>query len=192
MAGEIIRKGDSTSHNGTVIEGSMSDICMGKPIAYLGHKVYCPKCKGDFPIVEGVMTTTFYGKGVALAGMKTSCGATLIASQFTDTVEWGQGKPHNSLSNPANHDSPSKTVTSDISSTNEAQLAESRSIAPPNRPLFNERFILLDDTTGQPLANTEYAILRGSKKIEYGTTDANGHTHILSATAEAEPIEIYT
>ncbi len=88
---EIIRKGDSTSHGGTVLEGSPSDICMGQPIAYIGHKVHCPKCRGDFPIVEGVMTATFYGKGVAVAGMKTSCGATLIASQFTDTVDWSSG-----------------------------------------------------------------------------------------------------
>jgi len=88
---EIIRKGDSTSHGGTVLEGSPSDICMGQPIAYIGHKVHCPKCRGDFPIVEGVMSATFYGKGVAVAGMKTSCGATLIASQFTDTIEWSSG-----------------------------------------------------------------------------------------------------
>lgn len=88
---EIIRKGDSTSHGGTVLEGSPTDICMGKPISFIGHKVHCPKCRGDFPIVEGVMTATFYGKGVAVAGMKTSCGAKLIASQFTDTVDWSSG-----------------------------------------------------------------------------------------------------
>ena len=91
MAGEIIRQGDSTSHGGTVLEGSITDICHGKPIAYLGHKVHCPKCKGTFPIVEGVLTTSFYGKGVAVAGMKTACGALLIASQFTDIVETGGG-----------------------------------------------------------------------------------------------------
>lgn len=51
----------------------------------------CPLCKGAFPIIEGVITTTFYGKGVALAGMKTACGATLVATQFTDTVEWSSG-----------------------------------------------------------------------------------------------------
>jgi len=37
------------------------------------------------------MTTTFYGKGVAVAGMKTACGATLVATQFTDIVETGGG-----------------------------------------------------------------------------------------------------
>jgi hypothetical protein len=66
---------------------------MGKPIAYMGHKVQCPRCKGTFPIVEGALTTTFYGKGVALAGMKTACGAVLIASQFTDIVEYGTSAP---------------------------------------------------------------------------------------------------
>ena len=89
MAGEIIRQGDPTSHGGTVLEGSLSDICHGKPIAFIGHKVKCPECKGTFAIVEGAMTTTFYGKGVALAGMKTACGAVLVATQFTDVVEIG-------------------------------------------------------------------------------------------------------
>lgn len=87
----IIRQGDRTSHGGTVVEGSHADICMGKPIAFIGHKTTCPKCKGSYPIVEGTGTTSFYGKGVALEGMKTACGATLIASQFTDTVEYGGG-----------------------------------------------------------------------------------------------------
>lgn len=88
---EIIRMGDPTSHGGKVLEGSITDICHGKPISFIGHKVSCPKCKGIFPIIEGVQTTTFYGKGVAVAGMKTACGATLIATQFTDTVEWSTG-----------------------------------------------------------------------------------------------------
>ena len=87
MAGEIIRQGDKTRHHGTVLEGSPSDICHGKPVAFIGHKVSCPKCSGNHTIVEGVVTTTLYGKGVAVAGMKTSCGAVLIANQFTDVVE---------------------------------------------------------------------------------------------------------
>ncbi|MFL6656657.1 MAG: PAAR domain-containing protein [Massilia sp.] len=89
MAGEIIRIGDSTSHGGKVLEGSLTDICMGKPIAFIGHKVQCPMCRGAYPIIEGAPVTTIFGKGVALAGMKTSCGAVLIASQFTDIVEMG-------------------------------------------------------------------------------------------------------
>ena len=44
-----------------------------------------------YPIIEGVLTTTFYGKGVAVAGMKTACGAVLLAGQSTDIVEWSSG-----------------------------------------------------------------------------------------------------
>jgi uncharacterized Zn-binding protein involved in type VI secretion len=102
MAGEIIRQGDRTSHGGTVLEGSLADICHGKPIAYVGHKVMCPKCKGVFPIVEGVLTTTFYGKGVAIAGMKTACGASLIATQFTDIVEVSGGAANGASQNRTN------------------------------------------------------------------------------------------
>lgn len=91
MSGEIIRQGDPTSHGGRVLEGSLLDICHGKPIAYVGHKVFCPMCKGIFPIIEGVLTATFYGKGVAIAGMRTSCGASLIPTQFTDIVEYASG-----------------------------------------------------------------------------------------------------
>lgn len=84
MSGEIIRMGDPTSHGGSVIEGSMADICHGRPIAFVGHQTVCPKCKGTFPIIEGAPTTTFYGKGVALARMRTACGAVLIATQFSE------------------------------------------------------------------------------------------------------------
>lgn len=105
MAGEIIRKGDPTSHGGTVLEGSLTDICHGKPIAYIGHRVHCPKCRGDFPIVEGVVTTTFYGKGVAIAGMKTSCGAILIPTQFTDIVEYGGGSQASNVGRQVHEDS---------------------------------------------------------------------------------------
>ena len=91
MGRAIIRKGDPTSHGGEVIEGSEVDLVEGKPIALVGHKVSCRKCKGIYEIIEGAPTTTFYGKGVALEGMKTSCGATLIATQFTTTVEYASG-----------------------------------------------------------------------------------------------------
>jgi uncharacterized Zn-binding protein involved in type VI secretion len=185
MAGEIIRMGDSTSHGGIVIEGSLLDICMGKPIAYVGHKVQCPKCKGIFPIVEGAPTTTFYGKGVALAGMHTACGAVLIASQFTDVVECGSGS------------SAAKTSQRAAASPAAPERLDRGDGAPVTAPpesseiSFDDKFILINAETSAPMAHTEYAIRRESGELEYGTTDANGHTHLLSATADAEVIEIY-
>jgi len=45
--------------------------------------VECPLCKGSFPIIEGSESMKVQGIPIALEGMKTSCGAILIASQTT-------------------------------------------------------------------------------------------------------------
>jgi uncharacterized Zn-binding protein involved in type VI secretion len=182
VAGEIIRLGDSTSHGGIVIEGSPVDICMGKPIAFIGHKVQCPKCKGVYPIVEGAPTTTFYGKGVALAGMRTACGALLIASQLTDIVEYGCGER------------PSKTAAKAAGADGVATTSPSINVLSPgklNEAHFDDKFTLVDADTGSPIPYAEYAIRRQSGEVEHGTSDAHGHTHLLSATANAETIVIY-
>lgn len=42
--------------------------------------VACPLCKGVFPITEGSSSYDVDGVPVALNGMKTACGASLIAS----------------------------------------------------------------------------------------------------------------
>ncbi|APC19550.1 hypothetical protein BLL42_27940 (plasmid) [Pseudomonas frederiksbergensis] len=77
---DIIRLGDSTTHGGTVIEAFSQTDLNGKPMAGVGHQVACPLCKGVFPIVEGGALLDVGGINVALHGMKTACGASLIAS----------------------------------------------------------------------------------------------------------------
>jgi len=77
----IIRVGDKTTHGGTVLEGVSSYDIDGRAAAGLGHMVDCPKCKGVFPIVEGVGSFAIDDGYVAIEGMRTACGATLIASQ---------------------------------------------------------------------------------------------------------------
>lgn len=76
----IIRLGDSTTHGGVVLEAFTQTNLNGKPIAGVGHLVACPLCKGIFPIAEGSGTYRVEGVAVALEGMKTACGAGLIAS----------------------------------------------------------------------------------------------------------------
>ena len=77
---DIIRLGDSTTHGRTVIEAFNQTDLNGKPMAGIGHQVACPLCKGVFPIVEGCVLLDVGGVSVALHGMKTACGASLIAS----------------------------------------------------------------------------------------------------------------
>ncbi|MCU6500888.1 PAAR domain-containing protein [Rugamonas sp. A1-17] len=184
MAGEIIRLGDPTSHGGTVLEGSLTDICFDKPIAFIGHKTYCPKCKGMFPISEGAMTTTFYGMGVALAGMKTACGATLIATQFTDTVEYGGGAAPQTVSPPA-------------AATPTALAAALGGITakPPAGDAHHDHkydlaFRVQDESTGKALAYTRYRITLDDGSELTGITHADGMTekicsdHPQNATIE--------
>lgn len=177
MAGEIIRKGDPTSHHGIVLEGSLMDICMGQPIAFIGHKVHCPKCKGDFPIVEGVMTTTFYGKGVAIAGMKTSCGAILIATQFTDTVEWSLGASGSSSAATA-----SKVAAAAVMNVKASEPG-------PDAKPFDEQFVLFNEEE-DILAEMPYTVKLPSGELVRGITDSEGRTERF-VTDVAQPMEIY-
>ena len=177
MSGEIIRLGDPTSHGGVVIEGSVSDICMGKPIAYVGHMTACPKCKGSFPIAEGALTTTFYGKGVALAGMKTACGASLVATQFTDCVEYGSGH---------------QGTTSNSSTTGAAGtcsgLASFAQVVPTE--MF-DLYFLVKNSESEIVSNTPYRITLSDGRIFEGVTDQLGHTQKVSApTALQATIEV--
>ncbi len=77
---EIIRKGDSTDHGDRVLEGLAQTNLKGKPMVGVGHQIVCPKCKGMFAIAEGGGICKVDGVAVALRGMKTDCGASLIAS----------------------------------------------------------------------------------------------------------------
>ncbi|GAB2861534.1 PAAR domain-containing protein [Pseudoduganella ginsengisoli] len=171
MGKAIIRQGDRTSHGGIVKEGFSHAILFGKPIAGRGHKVYCPLCKGDFPIIEGTNNHFFGAIGTAVEGMKTACGATLIASQHAATIDVS--------SSAANHQS--KHTSDPALSTHSA----------PQQLSFDDKYVLIDEDSGTPLQATEYAIRRANGDLEFGITDAVGHTHLLSATAQAESVDIY-
>lgn len=187
MAGEIIRQGDPTSHGGHVLEGSLTDLCFAKPIAFMGHKTYCPKCKGTFPIVEGAGTVTFYGHGVALAGMKTACGAALIATQFSDVVEYGLVPPradtlkYAQVTPPAPFDEETTLLAQNREVVRDEVIAES-----PYDLIFRAH----DYDTGQALAHARYRITLDDGRILIGVTDASGTTervyshHPQNATIE--------
>src|SRR5437899_2968626 len=90
----IIRKGDPTSHGGIVLEGHPTATIEGISIAGFGHMTHCPKCDGTFPIAEGVHNHTIYGIPTAVEGMRTGCGAYLIATQHTNTIGGDPGQGH--------------------------------------------------------------------------------------------------
>ncbi|EDT09879.1 PAAR domain-containing protein [Paraburkholderia graminis] len=99
MGRSIICEGDTTSHGGRVLEGNPTATVEGKPISGVGHMVACPQCKGTFPILPDVLGRRYPhaidGRNTAVEGMRTACGATLIASQSSSALsDDGQGQAH--------------------------------------------------------------------------------------------------
>lgn len=183
MERPIIRKGDRTSHGGTVLEGSPNDICEGKPIAFVGHKVSCPKCSGIHQIIEGAPATMFYGKGIALAGMKTSCGAILIASQFVSTVWCASGRT-----------GPTKSMASNVSSVDEEKSTHRIAGMSAEQPVETteaviEEYYVFVDQDDLPVPGYNYKVESTNGKIK-GRTGSSGKTesvlgHMQSAKLTA-------
>lgn len=75
----VIRIDDKTDHGGTVIAVSSGTIVMGKEAALAGDMSFCPKCKGNFPLMPDGAGARHQGKPYAYDGDMTACGAKLIA-----------------------------------------------------------------------------------------------------------------
>jgi uncharacterized Zn-binding protein involved in type VI secretion len=183
----VIRKGDPTSHGGTVIEGSAFDICEDREIAFLGHKVFCPKCKGVFPIIEGAPVTTVYKKGIALEGMKTACGASLIATQFVTLVACPKGGSSGAPSlSPLSATNSSSLVSEPVeNSHNPTAIGTSQSHS------YDQHFVLVDPKTQKPCVNQRYRITQGGFIVR-GRTDENGKTQLITSdSAEQIKIEVF-
>lgn len=139
------------------------------------------------------MTTTFYGKGVAIAGMKTSCGATLIASQFTDTVQFGGGgsvAPSSTQTKvaPIASGSPNSAATKSGAEA-ASELTSEGSNTGAAGVVFDEQY-LLQDEEGNILANMPYTVKLPSGELVHGTTDEEGRTKRY-ATEQAEELEVF-
>lgn len=95
----LICKGDTTTHGGRVLEGSETVKIDDKPVAGVGHKVSCPQCKGVFPILPDLLGRHYAHRigdiDTAVDGMRTACGAVLIASSQSNTTfeDVGNGNP---------------------------------------------------------------------------------------------------
>jgi uncharacterized Zn-binding protein involved in type VI secretion len=83
MGKALITVSATTSHGGSVIQGSARLTINGITVACVGDKVTCPTQGhgGTTTIVSGDPTMILNGKAVARHGDKTACGAVLIASQ---------------------------------------------------------------------------------------------------------------
>lgn len=154
MGKAIIREGDPTSHGGTVLEAFPHLSVYGKNAAGVGHKGYCPQCKRDFVIVAGAQNVAYFGKNVAVEGMLTSCGATLIATQSQATIDVASGGQ--------------EIMAGSL-------MASVLQKAAASTPSFDEqiKFVLPNNSV---LANTAYALTLADGTTIEGSTDAEGKT----------------
>lgn len=164
MGKAVICMGDSTSHGGKVLEGSPNAKVNGRPVAARGHKVFCPLCRGTFPIAEGVPFHSFAGMNTAVEGMRTACGAELIASQHDVTVDLGDSPS-------AGHSATAATKSENADGTTE--------------PVYFDQHFLIEDINGRPLRDIPYILQVGTDSGVRGRTCEAGKTYRLETQAPA-------
>jgi uncharacterized Zn-binding protein involved in type VI secretion len=166
MERAVICKGDPTSHGGKVLEGNELVTTNGRALAQKGHLTICPQCKGTYPIAEGLDFHTYAGVGTAVDGMKTACGAKLIATQHAMVIDDGGGD--------ATPPPPPASL---------AQAAEESA-------KYSGAFRAVDETTGEPIAGLPYRIELPNGSIVRGVTDEDGNTECITSD-KADTIKLY-
>jgi uncharacterized Zn-binding protein involved in type VI secretion len=170
-AQKIIRIGDPTSHGGVVITGSPSRTIGGKGMARKGDKVDCPQKYPDGSphgvneIIEGEARMPIDGIPVALAGMRTVCGCTLIGTGNASYGGDGEAAPSQaasraSIAGPA---SPFVKTASTVNPASRPSALAPRSAAPVATPA---RYVL-----------TIYAAAPGTPLAIDGGTSLPGHMY---------------
>ena len=101
--------GDITSGGGRVITGSPFTDVDGKPVARVGDKATCPKCKGTFPIVSGDPTTIIDGQPVARHGDSLACGCKVMSIQQTRVFVGSGGSDRSASRGAASDSNPART-----------------------------------------------------------------------------------
>lgn len=149
----VICKDDPTSHGGVVLEGNVRSTANGRPIALQGHMTYCPQCKGNFPIAEGLSFHSYNGVGTVVEGMKTACGAILIATTTKGFMMI---------------DDRSEAAASAAA----AAAASAAQAILPNAGSFRA----VDERTGKPVPDMPYRIELPDGSALRGVTNADGYT----------------
>ena len=171
-----ITLGATTTVGGKVISASSNGSINGSPIALENDLVFCPVCKsqGEIRCMEPRIPELWNGKKVALEDDLCLCGCPtpprLVPNQSLRCQQ---------LSGPGKGDTSTSSQQDPVTLKIEDKF-------------FDDRFILFAEDSDRPMPNTEYAIRRANGQLEFGVTDAEGRTHLLTTTMEAETVDIYS
>lgn len=93
MVNYYICIGDRTSGGGVVVEGNVSNIILGRPVASVGMKAIC--CNRPQTIQQGWIGHLDQDRQIAYDGCVLSCGHTVKASQ--NLMGWSDGRSDTSI-----------------------------------------------------------------------------------------------
>jgi len=166
----------------TITEGLPNVTCNNPPpsvqIATLYMRTYCTACKREgFIAPKGPRRpgTAPNGKQWALSGDINVCGCNPPPVFYAK-----RGMTMTFTSEEI------ARMSAPLASASALQRADTR-----EQIEHDDYYVLIDQASGRPVANTAYAIKRTGGAVEHGTTDSAGHTHLLTIVAQAEAIEIY-
>ncbi|AQV95606.1 PAAR domain-containing protein [Cupriavidus necator] len=155
--------GDKADNGAVIVGGSNSYFWHSKPVAREGDAVYCPVCKrpGVIVCIGPRIPSRDRGKEVALSGDICACGCQPAPVFYAS-------RPFTMTINGDHVTKPPVVVPSGFAAT--AQALHSGEPAS-----YDQRIQLLDETSGQPLANRRYRLIGESGSHE-ARTDSNGFT----------------
>ncbi|MDQ1209790.1 putative Zn-binding protein involved in type VI secretion [Acinetobacter baylyi] len=153
----------TTTGGGQVISGNSMFLIDGIPVACMGDKASCPTHKVVATIVSGDPYMQIFGKAAARVNDLLSCGCKLLPKQNLVVQDNGG------------------STGSTASSTNNFQ---------PNQiKEFGQKFLIVDESSSEPLANVHYEIHKEGSLFSKAVTDEQGYTQFISG-AENEEIEL--
>ncbi|MGJ7582318.1 PAAR domain-containing protein [Variovorax sp. RHLX14] len=194
-----IHVGDTTTSAGKVLTGLSTSTWHGMPNAFDGDAVECPKCGsvGQIRTVGSrISSVGSHGRQRALSGDLCLCKCSppprLVASQET---AWTEGEAGDVVM-AASAGTAAATVgalagvafvggwRAGLQSAGDADPID-------DTPPADQRFLVRDESTGQPVANRLYRLSYLGGLVQ-GRTDAQDHTEFVSGSVGSEiRIEVF-
>lgn len=161
----------------------------GKPAARLSDPTACPKTgHGTNPIAAGSGNVFFDGLPAARQGDASACGGAMSGGLATTVLI--NGKPAATVDSVGTHGNKVTAGSGTVIIGNSHTPAPFVPPLPVILPGFDEQFVLTD-TSGAPIANSRYLLVREDGSEEEGVTNDQGLTHRVTRHKQAEKIDIY-
>lgn len=186
MLRRIACVGDKLERGGQILPYSGPVFAFGDAghrVALVGKTAFCEACKSTGIIAKagGPKRLNFMGEAASDGDIVLCRCATppKIVAELS-----GESWCDDEIETYGECDSPVRTMGA-VTSGNQASPTRSSTAE-----RFDDRFILRD-AGGMPIDGAHFAVQRGTGELEYGVTDEQGHTHLLSSTAAQENINVY-